>query len=69
MKFQFLQKRKEKQKEKKEGFSLPAFIIQRCRQIEIVFVILVLLSALAAPFVSVNYDKCITYRMTVEGEK
>ncbi len=60
MKFQFLQKRKEKQKEeqkeKKEGFSLPAFIIQRCRQIEIVFLILVLLSALAAPFVSVNYD-------------
>ena len=59
MKFQFLRKNKTEEKKKKKpgrGFSLPGFIIERARQIEIVFLILVLLSALAAPFVSVNYD-------------
>ena len=41
---------------KKGSFSLPVFIIERSRAIEIVFVIAVLLSMLAAPFVNINYD-------------
>lgn len=46
----------EAKKERKGNMSLPSFIIERSRRIEIVFLVLVLLSAAAAPFVEVNYD-------------
>lgn len=52
----FLYNRKNKVREKKGKFSLPGFIIEKARAIEIVFLVLVLLSALTAPFVIINYD-------------
>ena len=56
MKLKFLHKRKEEKQTEKEAFSLPKFIIERSRAIEIVFLVLVLISALMAPFVEINYD-------------
>ena len=52
----FLRDKRKQLEEKKGSFSLPVFIIERSRAIEIVFVIAVLLSMLAAPFVNINYD-------------
>lgn len=56
MKLKFLHKRKEEKQTEEEAFSLPKFIIERSRAIEIVFLVLVLISALMAPFVEINYD-------------
>lgn len=56
MKLKFLHKRERQTDREKKPFSLPVFIIERSRAIEIVFLICVLLSALAAPFVTINYD-------------
>lgn len=56
MKLKFLRDKRKQLEEKKGSFSLPVFIIERSRAIEIVFVIAVLLSMLAAPFVNINYD-------------
>ena len=44
MKLKFLHKRKEEKQTEKEAFSLPKFIIERSRAIEIVFLVLVLIS-------------------------
>ena len=54
MKLKFLHKRKEEKQTEEEAFSLPKFIIERSRAIEIVFLVLVLISALMAPFVEIN---------------
>ena len=56
MRLKFLRDKRKQLEEKKGSFSLPVFIIERSRAIEIVFVIAVLLSMLAAPFVNINYD-------------
>ncbi|NSF85600.1 MMPL family transporter [[Clostridium] symbiosum] len=56
MRLKFLRDKRKQLEEKKSSFSLPVFIIERSRAIEIVFVIAVLLSMLAAPFVNINYD-------------
>ncbi len=56
MKLKFLHKRERRTGGEKKPFSLPVFIIERSRSIEIVFLVLMLLSALSAPFVSINYD-------------
>ena len=56
MRLKFLRDKRKQLGEKKGSFSLPVFIIERSRAIEIVFVIAVLLSMLAAPFVNINYD-------------
>lgn len=56
MRLKFLHDKRKQLEEKKGTFSLPVFIIERSRMIEIVFVVAVLLSMLAAPFVNINYD-------------
>ena len=56
MRLKFLRDKRKQLEEKKGSFSLPVFIIERSRAIEIAFVIAVLLSMLAAPFVNINYD-------------
>ena len=56
MRLKFLRDKRKQLEEKKGSFSLPVFIIERSRAIEIVFVIAVLLSMLVAPFVNINYD-------------
>lgn len=56
MRLKFLRDKRKQLEEKKGSFSLPVFIIERSRAIEIVFVTAVLLSMLAAPFVNINYD-------------
>ncbi|WP_125139940.1 efflux RND transporter permease subunit [Clostridium transplantifaecale] len=56
MRLKFLHDKRKQLEEKKGSFSLPVFIIERSRMIEIVFVVAVLLSMLAAPFVNINYD-------------
>ncbi len=56
MRLKFLRDKRKQLGEKKGSFSLPVFIIERSRAIESVFVIAVLLSMLAAPFVNINYD-------------
>lgn len=55
MKLKFLHREKQVSEEK-DKFSLPYFIIKKCRKIEIVFFAAVLISAIAAPFVYINYD-------------
>ena len=50
MKLKFYINAKEEKTDGKEAFSLPKFIIERSRAIEIVFLVLVLISALMAPF-------------------
>lgn len=40
----------------KPKFSLPDFILEKSRAIEKLFLVLVILSVIAAPFVEVNYD-------------
>ena len=49
MKLKFLHKRKEEKQTEEEAFFLPKFIIERSMAIEIVFLVLVLISALMAP--------------------
>lgn len=56
MKLKFLHNKKKQIQEQKEVFSLPALIIQKNRKIELVFLAAVILSAVAAPFVNINYD-------------
>ncbi len=56
MKFKLFYELKRKIRERENGFSLPDFIIKKSRSIEKFFVVLVILSALAAPFVTINYD-------------
>ena len=63
MKLKFLHKRKEEKQTEKEAFSLPKFIIERSRAIEIVFLVLVLISALMAPrWDSIWGKKCFRQR-------
>ena len=66
MKLKFLHKRKEEKQTEKEAFSLPKFIIERSRAIEIV---LVLISALMAPFVEINYDLTEYLPSTVQSKQ
>lgn len=56
MRLKYLHNKRKQLEENKGSFSLPVFIIERSRAIEIVFVVAVLLSMLAAPFVNINYD-------------
>lgn len=56
MKLKFLHKRKTEIPKEKRKFSLPVFIIERSRAIEIFFFVLVFISLLTAPFVNINYD-------------
>lgn len=56
MRLKYLRVKREQLKVNKGSFSLPVFIIERSRAIEIVFLVMVLLSVLAAPFVNINYD-------------
>ena len=69
MKLKFLHKRKEEKQTEKEAFSLPKFIIERSRAIEIVFLVLVLISALMAPFVEINYDLTESLPSTVQSKQ
>lgn len=70
MKLKFLHKTaKKKNRRKKEAFSLPKFIIERSRAIEIVFLVLVLISALMAPFVEINYDLTEYLPSTVQSKQ
>ena len=69
MKLKFLHKRKEEKQTEKEAFSLPKFIIERSRAIEIVFLVLVLISALMAPFVEINYDLTEYLPSTVQSKQ
>lgn len=53
----FLYDRKHKtEKEQKKEFSLPGFIIGKVHIIEAIFLVLVILAVIAAPFVNINYD-------------
>lgn len=52
----FLHKKRKQAQERKEAFSLPDFIISKNKIIEIIFLAVVLLSGVAAPFVNINYD-------------
>ncbi|MEG0689487.1 MAG: multidrug transporter, partial [Hungatella sp.] len=52
----FLHSKKQQMQENRNTFSLPDFIIEKHRKIELVFLVAVVLSALAAPFVNINYD-------------
>lgn len=52
----FLHNKKQQMEENRKAFSLPEFIIEKHRKIELVFLVAVVLSALAAPFVNINYD-------------
>lgn len=56
MRLKYLHDKRKQLEVNKGSFSLPVFIIERSRAIEIVFVVAVLLSMLAAPFVNINYD-------------
>lgn len=56
MKLKFLHKRENEMPKEKRKFSLPVFIIERSRAIEIFFFVLVFISLLTAPFVNINYD-------------
>lgn len=56
MKLKFLHNKEKQMASKTEKFSLPDFIIAKNRIIEFVFLAVVLVSALAAPFVNINYD-------------
>ena len=69
MKLKFLHKRKEEKQTEEEAFSLPKFIIERSRAIEIVFLVLVLISALMAPFVEINYDLTEYLPSTVQSKQ
>ena len=68
MKLKFLHKRKE-EKQTERSLLLPKFIIERSRAIEIVFLVLVLISALMAPFVEINYDLTEYLPSTVQSNR
>ncbi len=57
MRPKFLKKR-EKKREEGQGkpVSLPVFIIEKSRAIEIVFLVMVFISVVMTPFVGINYD-------------
>ena len=54
--FHFQKKRFQGENFQKKKFDLPDFIIRKSRTIEKVFIVMVLISAVMAPFVEVNYD-------------
>ena len=54
--FHFQKKRFQGENFQKKKFDLPDFIIRKSRAIEKVFIVMVLISAVMAPFVEVNYD-------------
>lgn len=54
--FYFQKKRSQGENFQKKKFDLPDFIIRKSRAIEKVFIVMVLISAVMAPFVEVNYD-------------
>ena len=54
--FHFQKKRSQGENFQKKKFDLPDFIIRKSRAIEKVFIVMVLISAVMAPFVEVNYD-------------
>ena len=54
--FHFQKKRFQGENFQKKKFDLPDFIIRKSRAIEKVFIVMVLISAVMAPFVQVNYD-------------
>lgn len=54
--FHFQKKRFHGENFQKKKFDLPDFIIRKSRAIEKVFIVMVLISAVMAPFVEVNYD-------------
>lgn len=68
MKLKFLQDRKHGNNQKKEKISLPEFIIRSNKKIEIVFLVAVLISAVAAPFVNINYDLTAYLTDTVQSK-
>lgn len=54
--FHFQKKRFQGENFQKKKFDLPDFIIRKSKAIEKVFIVMVLISAVMAPFVEVNYD-------------
>ena len=54
--FHFQKKRFQGENFQKKKFDLPDFITRKSRAIEKVFIVMVLISAVMAPFVEVNYD-------------
>ena len=54
--FHFQKKRSQGEHFQKKKFDLPDFIIRKSKAIEKVFIVMVLISAVMAPFVEVNYD-------------
>ncbi len=57
MRPKFLKKKEKKRGEGREKpVSLPVFIIEKSRAIEIVFLVMVFISAVMTPFVGINYD-------------
>jgi len=56
MKLKFLKKKRLREEKPKRAVPLPVFIIERSRAIEIVFLVMVVISILMAPFVNINYD-------------
>ena len=54
--FHFQKKRSQGENFQKKKFDLPDFIIRKSKAIEKVFIVMVLISAVMAPFVEVNYD-------------
>ena len=54
--FYFQKKRFQGENFQKKKFDLPDFIIRKSKAIEKVFIVMVLISAVMAPFVEVNYD-------------
>lgn len=57
MKPKFLKKREKKREEgQRKPVSLPVFIIEKSRAIEIVFLVMVFISVVMTPFVGINYD-------------
>ncbi len=57
MRPKFLKKREKKREEgQRKPVSLPVFIIEKSRAIEIVFLVMVFISVVMTPFVGINYD-------------
>lgn len=69
MKLKFLHKRETEMPKEKRTFSLPVFIIERSRAIEIFFFVLVFISLITAPFVNINYDLTRYLPDTVQSKK
>lgn len=69
MKLKYLHKRETEMPKEKRTFSLPVFIIERSRAIEIFFFVLVFISLITAPFVNINYDLTRYLPDTVQSKK